>query len=47
MSLPIHIITAGELLKSLALYNDIKCITVNGLMNVSLGGQLNMSHDEY
>ena len=39
MSLPIHTTTAGEFLKSLALYNNIKYIIaiVNGLMIISVG----------
>ena len=37
MSLPISTTTAGELFKNLTLYNDIKCITVNGLTIIYVG----------
>ena len=46
MSLPISTTTAGELLKSLTFYNDIKCLQLMDSQSF-MWGQFNMSHDEY
>ena len=40
MSLPISITAAGEFLKSLTFYNDIKCITVNKYTIILCGANL-------
>ena len=39
MSLPISITTGGELLKSLTLHNNIKCITDNGQIIIYVGAK--------